>query len=152
MGAGDHPWHDTYRPDRHQAQVPHGRLGSTATRSPGATPQRAAASGPTSSITPTTSCPGITGPAGHVDPTNPPWNCSTSVPHSPHTSTRSRPQSGRSSTTDGHWYDRTSIWLGATSVAARTSERIRVCLHRLGHRVAVQAGGVLPGQFADVLV
>src|SRR5262245_1098201 len=89
------PWRRQARssPASQRAHSPQPRKTSSATRSPSATPHRAAASGPTASTTPTTSWPGTNAHPGF----SPPVNCSWSVPHSPHASTRRTPLSARTS-------------------------------------------------------
>ena len=87
---------------------------STATRSPGRTPQRAAAESLTSSMIPSGSCPGTIGSHWLL---RFPRYCSTSLPQIPHASTRSSPPSSGPITGRGN--SRISICRGPVCTTAR---------------------------------
>ena len=94
---------------------------STATRSPGRTPQRAAAESLTSSMIPSGSCPGTIG--SHWPPMLPLY-CSTSLPQIPHASTRSSPPSSGPITGRGN--SRISSCRGPVCTTARIVSLIGV--------------------------
>ena len=92
---------------------------STATRSPGRTPQRAHADSLASSMIPSGSCPGTIG--SHWLPRLPLY-CSTSLPQIPHASIRSSPPSSGPMTGRGN--SLISICRGPVCTAARIMSAI----------------------------
>ena len=92
---------------------------STATRSPGRTPQRAAAESLTSSMIPSGSCPGTIGSHWVL---RFPRYCSTSLPQIPHASTRSSPPSSGPITGRGN--SRISSCRGPVCTTARITSPI----------------------------